>query len=136
MAFQDPTPPTFMTATPGSYEEATTTFASLTDFAGASTARVSSRERDFGLAWRAGAAVYRAAWIADTGELYVVQLGAPDEGGGHVELLATGASIEQVQRALAGWRATCGREDSLEWLRERAGDRLPAPAPARFTRRA
>jgi hypothetical protein len=129
MTFLDTTPPTFVTAAPGSYPESASTFPSLTDFAGALPARVTSREHDFGLAWRNGTGVYRAAWIADTGELYLVQLGDPVEGGGHVELLATGADLEQTRRALMGWRTTCGREGSLDWLRERAGRHLPAPAP-------
>jgi hypothetical protein len=122
------TPPIVMTAAPGSYPAAPTTFASLTAFARARPDRIHSRERDFGLAWRNGAAVYRAAWIADTGELYIVQLGAPEEGGGHVELLATGAGLEDIQQALAGWRGACGRADSLAWLRERARRHLPGPA--------
>jgi hypothetical protein len=124
----DPTPPSFVIAAPGSYPEGAGSFASLTDFTGARPARIHSRERDFGLAWRNGAAVYRAAWIADTGELYIVQLGAAEAGGGHVELLASGAGLEQTRRALTGWRAACGREGSLDWLRDRARRHLPGPA--------
>lgn len=127
MAFMDPTPPTFMAAAPGSYPETAATYGSVTEFVGMRPERVASRERDFGLAWRDGPAVYRAAWIADTGELYVVQLGAPAHGGGHVELLAAGADIDLVQRALAGWHVACGAEESLAWLRERVARRLSAP---------
>jgi hypothetical protein len=125
MAFLDTTPPTFMTAEPGSYPDTAATFASVTEFAAAAPARISSRERDFGLAWRDGDAVYRAAWIADTGELYVVQLGSPAVGGGHVELLVAGAGWERVLRALSGWREICGRPDSMAWLRERAARAAP-----------
>ena len=120
MAFMETTPPAFMTADPGSYPDTAATFASVPDFNAAAPERISSRERDFGLAWRDRDAVYRAAWIADTGDLYIVQLGAPATGGGHVELLASGASAERVLGALAGWRDVCGREGSLAWLRERA----------------
>lgn len=120
MAFLDTTTPMFMTADPGSYPDTAATFASVTEFTAAAPARISSRERDFGLAWRDGGAVYRAAWIADTAELYVVQLGSPAVGGGHVELLASGASADRVSRALGGWAEVCGRKDSLAWLRERA----------------
>ena len=127
MAFMEPTPPTFVEATPGSYPETAATYGSITEFAAARPARIASRERDFGLAWRDGPAVYRAAWVADTGELYVVQLGAPAHGGGHVELLAEGADIDLVQRALAGWRVACGADGSLEWLRERVARRLSGP---------
>jgi hypothetical protein len=125
MAFLDTTLPTFVTAEPGSYPDTAATFASITAFTSAAQARISSRERDFGLAWRDGGAVYRAAWIADTGELYVVQLGSPATGGGHVELLVAGASMERVARALAGWRDVCGRPDSMAWLRERAARAAP-----------
>ena len=71
--------------------------------------------------------MYRGAWIADTGERYIVQLGPPEHGGGHAELLSTGAGLEQLRAALSGWRAACGRDRSLEWLRERARLHLPAP---------
>jgi hypothetical protein len=133
MSFQDQTPPTFVEAVPGSYPKTARTFASLTEFAAAMPPRIASRERDFGLAWRDGAAVYRAAWIEDTGELYVVQLGDPEHGGGHVEVLAARASLERTRRALLGWRAWCGREDSLAWLRsacrELDADDAVVPAP-------
>jgi hypothetical protein len=126
MAFLDTTTPTFMAAEPGSYPDTAATFASVTAFVAALPARISSRERDFGLAWRDGEAIYRAAWIADTGELYVVQLGSPAAGGGHVELLLAGASAERVMRELAGWREICGRADSMAWLRERAARVAPS----------
>jgi hypothetical protein len=131
MTSLEPTSPTFVTAASGSYRNGAATFPSLTEFTRARPARARSRERDYGLAWRDGTNVYRAAWIADTGELYIVQLGDPEDGGGHVELLATGGDLEQTRRALLGWRTACGREESLGWLRERAGDRLPAPDTTR-----
>ena len=131
MTSLEPTSPTFVTAASGSYRNGAATFASLTEFTCARPERVQSRECDYGLAWRDGPNVYRAAWIADTGELYIVQLGEPEDGGGHVELLATGGDLEQTRRALLGWRSACGHEESLSWLRERAGRRLPAPDTTR-----
>lgn len=131
MTSLEPTSPTFVTAASGSYLTGAATFPSLTEFTRARPARAESRERDYGLAWRDGADVYRAAWIVETGELYIVQLGEPDGGGGHVELLATGGDLENTRRALLGWRTACGREDSLGWLRERAGRHLPAPDTTR-----
>ena len=59
-----------------------------------------------GLWWRdrADGLLHRAAWVSDTGELYLVRLGPVEEGGGEVE----------------GWREQCGGPRSLTWLRERA----------------
>jgi hypothetical protein len=83
--------------------------------------RVSSRELDVGLWWRdePGEPLHRAAWICDTGELYLVRLGPPADGGGAVELLAVVPAVEQVERLLEGWRERCGEPGSLAWLRER-----------------
>ncbi len=97
-------------------------YPSLSSFYLADQRRVASREVDIGLWWREGddGVLHRAAWIRDTGELYLVRLGPREAGGGAVELLAAGADEEQLERALDGWRETCGRADSLSWLRERA----------------
>jgi hypothetical protein len=82
-----------------------------------------SRELDVGLWWReeAQGPLYRAAWVNDTGELYVVRLGPTPDGGGHVEVLATVSARERLESMLEGWREQCGRPRSLQWLRERAG---------------
>jgi hypothetical protein len=94
---------------------------SLTAFYGADARRVHSRERDVGLWWRddARGPLHRAAWVSDTGELYLVRLG-PVEHGGKVEILATVADCEQLERVLEGWRERCGEPRSLSWLRARA----------------
>jgi hypothetical protein len=105
-------------ADPGSFAEARTCHRSLADFARAEVSRIHSRERDLGLRWREGSTVYRAAWIEATEELYIVQLGAPSDGGGHVELLGE-ATLEQLEEALAGWRDIVDQPDSLNWLRNR-----------------
>jgi len=55
--------------------------------------------------------------VEETGELYVVQLGAAREGGGHVEVLGSVAPDADLDGMLDGWREMAGREDSLCWLR-------------------
>jgi hypothetical protein len=97
-------------------------YASLTDFYRADARRVQSRERDVGLWWRDGAhdPLHRAAWVSDTGELYLVRLGPVEQGGGSVEILATVPDGEQLERVLGGWRERCGEPRSLSWLRARA----------------
>lgn len=97
-------------------------YGSLHGFYAADRRRVHSRECDVGLWWResAGGPLHRAAWVHDTGELYLVRLGPSEQGGGRVEVLAIVAEHEQLERALAGWRKRCGEPQSLAWLRERA----------------
>jgi hypothetical protein len=97
-------------------------YGSLADFYRADRRRVQSREHDVGLWWREDARgpLHRAAWISDTGELYLVRLGPPEQGGGRVEVLATVAEQERLERVLDGWRERCGEPRSLAWLRERA----------------
>lgn len=97
-------------------------YPSLASFYRADRRRWSSREVDMGLWWREDAAgpLHRAAWVRDTGELYVVRLGPEDEGGGAVELLAEVRDLELLESALAGWRERCGRPRSLSWLRTHA----------------
>jgi len=97
-------------------------YPSLGSFYKADTRRLRSRERDVGLWWRddVGGPLHRAAWVAETGELYLVRLGPPDVGGGEVEVLAIVRDRDSLERALAGWRERCGERRSLFWLRERA----------------
>jgi hypothetical protein len=109
----------------------------LSDFYGRHPRRARSRERDVGLRWRArDHSTYRAAWIADTGELYSVRHGALTEAD-RVTVLAR-LDAQALERALDGWRQVCdtGEPGSYEWLVERARDagsasrteRLPAAA--------
>jgi hypothetical protein len=97
-------------------------YPSLVDFYNADPARLSSREQDVGLWWRerADGPLHRAAWIADTGELYLARLGPPEEGGGGVEVLARVGDAERLERMLGGWRERCGKPGSLQWLRRRS----------------
>ena len=78
---------------------------------------------DVGLWWREDLAgpLHRAAWIVETGELYLVRSGPPTKGGGGVEVLADVDSRERLDEVLGGWRERCGEPRSLVWLRERAG---------------
>jgi hypothetical protein len=84
--------------------------------------RLGSREFDLGLWWRdqADGPLHRAAWVNDTGELYLVRLGPDSEGGGHVEVLATVEDRERLELVFEGWREHCGELRSLGWLRGRA----------------
>ena len=97
-------------------------YSSLTSFYTADPRRVASREHDVGLWWREApnGPLHRAAWVTDTGELYLVRLGPPEQGGGQVEVLATIAEHERLEHVLEGWRERCGEPRSLTWLRERA----------------
>ena len=97
-------------------------YPSLSSFYKADPRRLRSRERDIGLWWRddVGGPLHRAAWVAETGELYLLRLGPPDAGGGEVEVLAIVRDRHSLERALAGWRERCGERRSLRWLRSRA----------------
>jgi hypothetical protein len=97
-------------------------YRSLASFYTADDRRIHSRERDVGLWWRddVDGPLHRAAWVNDTGELYLVRLGSAEDGGGRVEVLTTVLDGEQLEEALEGWRERCGEPRSLSWLRERA----------------
>jgi hypothetical protein len=94
-------------------------YASLADFYGGGPRRIASAERDIGLWWGAGAGgpLHRVAWVEDTGELYLVRAGDPEDGGGQVEVLARSRDWARLAGRLAGWREVCGELQSLSWLR-------------------
>jgi len=96
-------------------------YGSLASFYAADPRRVGSRELDIGLWWRerADGPLHRAAWVSDTGELYLVRLGPLEDGGGEVEVLATVPQHVWLETLLDGWREQCGGPRSLAWLRER-----------------
>jgi hypothetical protein len=110
-------------------------YSSLASFYTADERRIHSRELDVGLWWREqqGGPLHRAAWVNDTGELYLVRLGPATDGGGRVEVLAQVEEREQLESVLEGWREHCGEPRSLSWLRERAW-RLGERARARQAR--
>ena len=97
---------------------ATTTYLSLGAFYAADKRRDISREHDVGLWWLGDdwhAPRFRAAWVAQTGELYVMQHeGTP--GGGRVDVVATATSLDEIERRLDGWRDVVGEWGSLRWL--------------------
>jgi len=103
-------------------------YRSLASFYTADERRIHSRELDVGLWWRdeAEGPLHRAAWVSETGELYLVRLGPVAEGGGSVEMLGRVEDPERLETALDGWRERCGEPGSLGWLRERVALRLPA----------
>jgi hypothetical protein len=103
---------------------------SLARFYNANECRVRSRELDVGLWWREelDGPLHRAAWVSDTGELYLVRLGPAREGGGVVEVLAQLEDRALLERMLDGWRERCGEPRSLGWLRARAALRFRASA--------
>ncbi len=119
-------------AKPGSYRESHATWASMEDFLEADERRLHSREVDYGVLWRrpGSRVTHRAAWIEETGELYLVQSGPPAAGGGHVELLAL-TDRNGIERALDGWEPASRRPGGLDWLLSRVSGlrRLGPPTP-------
>jgi hypothetical protein len=113
-------------------------YRSLTSFYNSEPRRIESRELDVGLWWRetVDGPLHRAAWVSDTGELYLVRLGPAEAGGGHVEVLATVGERERMECVLDGWRERCGQPRSLTWLRERAVRLERRSRARRFTLRA
>ena len=103
----------------------------LRAFYAADPRRGSSAERDYGLRWRsATGATYRAAWIADTEELYAVRHGRATDRA-EVTVLAR-VCAEMLDRALAGWRTVSDSDQpgSYEWLVERARTAQLTASPA------
>jgi hypothetical protein len=112
------------------------TYLSLGAFYASDRRRDISQERDYGLWWRGDgfrAPTFRAAWVAETGELYVMQHeGTP--GGGRVDVIGRFADDVEVDAVLSGWQDVCGEPGSLRWLLERVS--APAPIPAHLARAA
>jgi hypothetical protein len=95
------------------------TYLSLAAFYASDPRRRDSRERDVGLWWRSvRGPTYRAAWIQDTGELYLFQHALTGPGSGSVHLIAGTFAAGELDVRLAGWQERCGRPGSLEWLLE------------------
>jgi hypothetical protein len=105
----------------------TTTYLSLGAFYAADKRRDISREHDLGLWWLGDdwhAPRFRAAWVAQPG-------------GGRLDVVATAASLEEIEERLDGWRDVVGEWGSVRWLRDRLGlpsgeeaPRLAHPATA------
>jgi hypothetical protein len=106
------------------------TYLSLSAFY-ADQRRRDSRERDIGLWWRSSRGpTYRAAWIQDTGELYLFQHALTGPGSGSVHLVSGRFEAAELDRVLDGWRDHVGRDGSLEWLLEAVTRRERARTPA------
>src|SRR4051794_302174 len=105
--------------------------ASLRSFYRQDRRRARSAERDLGLHWRARDGVsYRAAWVADTGELYSGRHG--DSADDHRLPALPRIDETALEREIARRQEVCQSDGpgSYEWLRERA-----AAAARRFRRR-
>ena len=104
-------------------------YPSLDAFYDADRRRRYSRERDVGLVWRGtGGATFRAAWVQETGEVYLFRHGHEQDGGGTVHLLARRFGLGELHRELKGYAAVCGRRDSLRWFLDRLGGARPVAA--------
>jgi hypothetical protein len=104
-------------------------YPSLDSFYAADRRRWASRERDVGLVWRGkGSATYRAAWVQETGEIYLFRHGHALDGGGTVQVLARCFGLGELHAALSGYAEVCGRRDSLAWFLERTAPRTEAAA--------
>jgi hypothetical protein len=111
----------------------------ISEFYDGDPRRRESSEVPFGDGWSTEAdehSTYRANWLYETGELYVVR--EPHPGGLFaryldqldidqvdvseltVEVLATFADEQAVQAALRGWDKHMQKHESLKWLREAA----------------
>jgi hypothetical protein len=99
-------------------------------FYAADPRRGPSLERDLGVNWlSAHGTSYRAAWIADTQELYAVRRSGDTEGATVTVLGRLGLDV--IEKALAGWRrvSESGRPGTYEWLLERVQAALRETAP-------
>jgi hypothetical protein len=106
-------------------------YPSLDAFYDADRTRRHSRERDVGLVWRGtGGATFRAAWVQETGEVYLFKHGHPLDGGGTVSVLSRRFGLGELQAALRGYREVCGRSGSLVWFLERMSARHASMAVA------
>ncbi len=112
----------------------------ISEFYESDPRRRESSEVPFGDGWSTEAdkhSTYRANWLFETGELYVVR--EPHPGGLFaryldqldidqvdveqltVEVLGRFDDEQSAQEGLAGWQKAMHKHNSLEWLRERAG---------------
>ena len=117
--------------------ETTHFYTSLEAFYAADSRRRRSRERDFGRLWRGRrGATYRAAWVQETGEFYVIRHGHPTKGGGTVEVADRRFVLGELHTVLSGYQDVCDRPGSLGWLLERLRLTIALPTALRESRRA
>jgi hypothetical protein len=111
--------------------ETTQSFPSLEAFYAADARRRYSRERDVGLIWRgARGATFRAAWVQETGEVYLCKHGNPFDGGGTVDVLERRFGLGELLTAVRGYQSVCGRPGSLTWFLDHTADRRRPAAAA------
>src|SRR5215218_7794602 len=116
---------------PHMHDPISRTYLSLGAFYASDPARRGSRERDVGLFWRSRSGPsFRAAWVRETGEMYLFQHALGGRGGGSVHLLDGTFDREDLERRIVAWQDECGTPGSVDWLLERMGpDREPAAPP-------
>jgi hypothetical protein len=88
--------------------------ASFADFVAADPRRSASASAHVPLGdwWRAvEGSSYRAAWVPETGELYIV-----NHCGGRVRVIGAPLGAGELAARLDGWRNVVGRYASVEWL--------------------
>ena len=101
-------------------------YLSLGAFYAADRRRAVSRERDLGLWWRGDGPLsptYRAGYVENTGELYLMQHEGT-LGGGRVDVLGRFTTFAEVRRLVTGWEDVCGERGSIRWLLERVPRQL------------
>jgi hypothetical protein len=104
-------------------------YPSLDAFYAADRRRLRSRERDVGLMWCGDDGdTYRAAWVQETGEVYLCRHGRPVDGGGTVEVLTRRFGLGELHAVLAGYPRVCGEPGSLDWFLTRTA--MPHAAAA------
>ena len=107
----------------------------IEEFYDADPRRRTSPELQFGMDWHdAHGRRYELSWVADTGEVYVMQDDLPpvwydpfgdfivldvDPEDLGVRILKKVALEDDVRRMLAGWEEAMTKEDSVAWLVER-----------------
>jgi hypothetical protein len=111
----------------------------IEEFYDANPVRRSSEEVEFGRDWSdAHGNRGEISWVKDTGELYVMIAPVepimtdpvgdefvqplPTEAVG-VEVLQVVPTRERVEKLLTGWETAMSQQRSLDWVRDRLGDR-------------
>src|SRR5579863_332369 len=119
----------------------------IEEFYEADERRRRSEEIELGTEWRDRDTVrHEVAWVADTGELYVMREPAPriaedlfgDEFSGSLPLDAVTVAVvgwipgrDRMEEVLAGWPDAMTSPESLTWLAARLRDEaVPKTAPA------
>jgi hypothetical protein len=92
--------------------------------------RRASDEVEFGREWSEKGTQFEVAWVADTGELYLMAEPRSRRGISStavtVEILAVIPARDTINAVLAGWSDEMQKPNSVAWLRGRvAGDEAP-----------